>query len=256
VRLPPFWIEQPASWFAQAEAQFHLAGITNELTKFYHVVSQLDARLTAEVDDIIRSPPQQDPYNTLKTELIKRVCPSKDQRTRRLFTLEELGDRRPSQFLRHLRSLAPDMPDSFLRILWTSRLPSNVQTILAGMPEVGLDVAASCADRIMETQPSPTVASASKEHDCMALFQTVRELSCQVADLSRQMASLTVQLNHPGPRGRQFYRPRSGSRHRSSSRGNSAPGSDANNGWCYYHQRFRDQAQRCTKPCSYTTQGN
>jgi hypothetical protein len=73
VRLPSFWIEQPASWFAQAEAQFYLAGISNELTKFYHEVSQLDARITAEVDDIIKSPPQQDPYITLKTELIKRV---------------------------------------------------------------------------------------------------------------------------------------------------------------------------------------
>jgi hypothetical protein len=29
----------PAAWFAQAEVQFHLAGISNELTKFYHVIS-------------------------------------------------------------------------------------------------------------------------------------------------------------------------------------------------------------------------
>jgi hypothetical protein len=167
-----------------------------------------------------------------------------------------MGDRRPSQFLRHLSSLAPDIPDNYLRILWTSRLPSNVQVILAGMPEVGLDVAASCADRIMETLSPPTVASASAGPDCTALFQTVRELSCQMADLSRQVASLTVQRNHSGPRGRQFRRPRSSSRHRSSSRGNSAPGGDANNGWCYYHRRFRDQARRYTQPCSYTTQGN
>jgi len=26
---------------------------------------------------------------------------------------EEMGDRKPSQFLRHLKSLAPDMPDDF-----------------------------------------------------------------------------------------------------------------------------------------------
>jgi hypothetical protein len=40
VRFPSFWAERPASWFTQTEAQFHLAGINNELTKFYHVVSQ------------------------------------------------------------------------------------------------------------------------------------------------------------------------------------------------------------------------
>jgi hypothetical protein len=33
VRLSTFWAERPASWFTQAEAQFHLAGISNELTK-------------------------------------------------------------------------------------------------------------------------------------------------------------------------------------------------------------------------------
>jgi hypothetical protein len=70
---------------------------------------------------------------------------------RRLFTLEEMGDRKPSQFLKHLRSLAPDIPDNYLRILWTSRLPTNIRTILAGMPEVELDAVALCPDRIMET---------------------------------------------------------------------------------------------------------
>jgi hypothetical protein len=32
VRLPPFWAERPAVWFAQAEAQFSLARVNNEKT--------------------------------------------------------------------------------------------------------------------------------------------------------------------------------------------------------------------------------
>jgi hypothetical protein len=99
------------------------------------------------------SPPQRDPYTTLKTELIKRLCPSKDQRTRQLFEFEEMGDGKPSQFLRHLRSLAPDIPNDYLRILWTSRPPTNIRTVLAGLPEVELEAAALCADRIMGTFP-------------------------------------------------------------------------------------------------------
>jgi hypothetical protein len=39
VRLPPFWAERPAVWLAQAEAQFSLAGITSENTKFFYVTS-------------------------------------------------------------------------------------------------------------------------------------------------------------------------------------------------------------------------
>jgi hypothetical protein len=46
--LPSFWAERPASWFTQAEAQFHLAGISNELMKFYRVVWQLEEKYVAE----------------------------------------------------------------------------------------------------------------------------------------------------------------------------------------------------------------
>jgi hypothetical protein len=79
VRLPPFWAEQRAVWFAQGEAQFSLAGISNERTKFHHIISQLDHRYAAEVEDIIISPPQQDPYTKLRTELLNRLSPSREQ---------------------------------------------------------------------------------------------------------------------------------------------------------------------------------
>jgi hypothetical protein len=47
-------------WLAKAEAQFSLAGISNERTTFYYVISQLDHRYATEV--IITSLPHQDPY--------------------------------------------------------------------------------------------------------------------------------------------------------------------------------------------------
>jgi hypothetical protein len=58
VRLPSFWAERPVMWFAQAEAQFSLAGVNNGKTKFYYVISQLDHRYATEVEDIITSPPK------------------------------------------------------------------------------------------------------------------------------------------------------------------------------------------------------
>jgi hypothetical protein len=73
VRVPPFWAERPAVWFAQAEAQFFLAGVNSEKTKFFLVISQLDYRCAAEVEDIITSPPERDPYTTLRTKLVQRL---------------------------------------------------------------------------------------------------------------------------------------------------------------------------------------
>jgi hypothetical protein len=66
------------------------------------------------VKDIITSPPQQDPYSKLRTKMLKRLSQSREQCAHRILTLEEMDDRKPSQFLRHLRSLIPDLPDYFL----------------------------------------------------------------------------------------------------------------------------------------------
>jgi len=132
VRLPPFWPDRPGLWFAQAEGQFELSSATSERTKFNYVISQLEYRHAAEVEDIIMSPPANDPRTTLKTELVRRLSASRDQPLSQLLTHEEMGDRKPSQFLRHLNSLAPDVPDDFVRNIWSSRLPPNIQTILAG----------------------------------------------------------------------------------------------------------------------------
>jgi hypothetical protein len=57
--------------------------------------------------------PQQDPRTKLRTELLNRPSPSRGQPLRKLLTPEEMDDRNPSQFLRHLRSIAPDVPDYF-----------------------------------------------------------------------------------------------------------------------------------------------
>jgi hypothetical protein len=89
------------------------------------------------VEDIINSPPQQDPYTTLKTELVKGVCPSRDhQRTHQLFTLEKMGDRKPSQFLRHLKSLAQDIPDKYLSIV--GHVGGSHTTIQGGTKCIGV----------------------------------------------------------------------------------------------------------------------
>jgi hypothetical protein len=62
---------------------------------------------------------EQDPYTTLRTKLMRWLSLSREQHICQFLTLE-MGDRKSSQFLRHLRSL---IPDDFLHIIWSSRLP-------------------------------------------------------------------------------------------------------------------------------------
>jgi hypothetical protein len=102
VRIPPFWPEKPGIWFAQVEGQFQMAGISNDLTKFHYVIGQLDHQFATEVEDIIVNPPTSNKYEKLKYELIKRLSASRENKVKQLLIHEELGDRKPSQFLRYL----------------------------------------------------------------------------------------------------------------------------------------------------------
>jgi hypothetical protein len=48
-------------------------------TKFHHIISQLEHRYAAEVEDIIISQHQQEPYTKLRIELLNRLSPSREQ---------------------------------------------------------------------------------------------------------------------------------------------------------------------------------
>ena len=74
VLLPNFWLDLPAMWFAQAEAQFQLAAITRLQTKFNYVVSQPNQQQADDVEDIITSPP---PYYRLEVEIVPLLSPSR-----------------------------------------------------------------------------------------------------------------------------------------------------------------------------------
>jgi hypothetical protein len=59
IRVPTFWPEKPGVWFAELEGQFALSNITLDATKFYYVISQLDNKYAAEVEDVITTPHHQ-----------------------------------------------------------------------------------------------------------------------------------------------------------------------------------------------------
>ncbi|XP_028042699.1 uncharacterized protein LOC114252424, partial [Bombyx mandarina] len=115
----------------------------------------LDTRVIGEVEDIILQPSPEDKYGGLKSELIRRLSTSEEQRVRQLVSDVELDDRRPSQFLRHLRSLAGKTltDENLLRQLWMRRLPQHLQAILAAQSELSLDKVAKLADNILEVSP-------------------------------------------------------------------------------------------------------
>lgn len=250
-KLPPFWRDNPELWFLQVEAQFDTAGITQEKTRYAHVIAQLDERYAKEVADIIRNPPQDQPYTKLKTELVQRLTVSEQRRVRQLLMEEELGDDSPSKFLRRLRGLSSTIGDDLLRTVWTQRLPAHVQAILQAQADDTLDKLATVADKVMEVYPgSPTAAAAPNPAVHAASTSSMDALQKRLDELSRQVAALQSQLDAVGPPRRSRSRSRAPATRRETSTSKD-PTEDS--GRCWYHRKYGAEAQKCTKPCTFSS---
>lgn len=240
VKVGPFWHDRPALWFATLEAQFNLNGITREQTKFYYTISFLDTRVADEVSDLITHPPPEYEYTKLKEALIARFTESYEEKARRLLEKEEIGDRKPSSFLRHLRDLAgPAFPERMLRSIWCNRLPPQSQAILLAQKQDSLQDLGELADRLQGIVNNASNCHLITKCQCDS-YQKIETLQGQINELTRVVASLTTES-----RGRSLqkhaarYRSRSHSQHR---------------GFCYYHNRFGKKALKCSQPCNWKQQ--
>ncbi|XP_076549054.1 uncharacterized protein LOC143306154 [Osmia lignaria lignaria] len=249
VKVPSFWVEEPEMWFGQLEGQFQIAGITQDNTKFAYVIGNLEGKYAKEVADIITRPPDTGKYEAIKRQLVLRLSQSEDRKLKQFLECEDLGDRTPSQFLRHLKSLAGDqIPEKLLKSIWRSRLPPTVQSIMATQDKTSLEDASVLADKIYELASHGTMAAVDRPPPISDLERKVDELTQLVEEMTR--------TSRPPWRGGR----RSKSRDRSASRGGFSSRQTAGRTSvpkrkfddCWYHYKFGDKAHKCIPPCKYS----
>lgn len=232
--FPPFTKGILRTGSFQMEAIFVVRRISDQKTKFGHVVAALPPTIVDELSDFLEAVPEVEPYNTLK-EAIRRMGRSEEALIRELFSDLTRDGRTPSQLLRFMKSRLGKniMAEPILRSLWLDRLPTIITQILAPMSEnTPLDQLAGATDRIFS----------QLDHQMTPVH---RSLEKAVEDL-QQVRDLTFALKNRG-RNRFPSRRRFRSRPRSSSRDGDTPSS----AMCYYHRRFGPLAHRCIKPCNY-----
>ena len=107
VKLPEFWPDNSAAWFALVESRFFMRDIKNEWTRYDQVVSSLSKEILHLVLNLVTSPPEEDPYTTLKEWLQSSHELTNYQRIEQLLTMDPLGTRKPSELLGHMLELCP-----------------------------------------------------------------------------------------------------------------------------------------------------
>jgi hypothetical protein len=237
-RLPPFWKPNPTLWFLQLDSVFAASRVTDSSVKFHAAIASLEPQVFALVQDLALNPGEQ-PYETLRERLVAEYTASEMTRVQNLLEKEQLGDRRPSHFLRHIRSLAGTLvSDTMVRSLWLRGLPKRMQELLSVVTANDTDDLARIADKAAEfctqqpicaLQPDPTPSG-------------IAELSKQIENLQTQLAALAVKVD------RMSRRPyRSQSRGRRQSRARTPSPDDI----CYYHRKFGNRAKKCHSPCNF-----
>lgn len=239
VKVPAFWKPDPKIWFLQLEAQFRNVGITVDQTKYDYVISSIEPDILSQVSDILLNPPQDSKYQAIKDRLISLYADSETQKTQKLLSELELGDKKPSQLLCEMRNLASDkVADTFLKTLWLQRLPVNMRSIISVSSE-DLATVATMADKIWELNPiAPQIAATSSITVNMRLIENLQK---QISELSLQVSTLAKQ--RPS---RPYHRYRSESRNRSYS-------GNRHSDICYYHKKFGDKAFKCKQPCTFAS---
>jgi hypothetical protein len=131
VKLPAFWTARPSLWFRQAEGVFanRTPAITRDETKFNYVLKVLPNAVIEHVAAVVENPPAQDKFGAIKAALLAAFDKLDDAKKSELLSLATLGDRRPTDYLNHLRYLTGQDYAAIERAYLLNALPLSVQQV-------------------------------------------------------------------------------------------------------------------------------
>lgn len=257
LKLPPFWSNLPVQWFCSIESQFNIRGINQEQTKYDYVIQSLPQEIVASVFDVMQnildkfgtSEADKTPYTTIKKALVDRHSLSESARIETLLSGIEIGDRKPSEFFRALKTVAGSsdtMSEKLIVNLWMRRLPTMIQVSLKSMPDPNVDTLLSTADNIYEVfrQEKSNICSVSNNYtassnDFSFLIERNKKLEQEISEIKQMISNLN--FNQKGNQSKP--RPRS----RSQTRGRNSKFDE-----CWYHYKFGDKANKCISPCKHS----
>ncbi|XP_058805647.1 uncharacterized protein LOC131672450 [Phymastichus coffea] len=243
-KAPPFLEDKIKVWFMLLEANFNTAHITNDESKYCHTLSSLTTKAINQVEDVIVAPPEANKYENLKEKMIERFTESDSSRMKKLMENEQMGDRKPSEFFRCLKSYGTsNTTDAFIMSVWKTRLPPTLQAHLTVTSETETAKLLKLADSVHEVNHSPAKQiNAVEHHDGLAM-------------LSEQIKNLILQIStRDQGQGRSRSRNRGNKNNRSQTPANNRaqPTSESNGRLYYYHHNFKEKATKCRSGCSWS----
>lgn len=252
-KIPPFWRDDPETWFSQVEASFRTANITVDRTKADFLISTLESEVAKHIRDLVNAnPPPENLYQKLKDRILSAFSTSSEARLRQLLKGQPLGGRKPSHLLTHMRQLNGNQcSTAVLKSLFIEQLPESLRAILTVVNEPDLQKLAEIADKIVERSDHdlalvPVQKQPARDKTCSSLESNdLSDIKSKLTELTKRFASLENKVV-------KMKRERS----RSNSRSSNSKQIVEKSGLCYIHQKYGTKATSCRKPCTWKDDEN
>lgn len=241
VKFPPFWPNDVQLWFKASENLFNLKGIVSEKDKFALLFASLSINQLRKLQTYSADLDFRNSYAELKEALLKIYLPNRDKDLSELLYHTELGDKKPSELLAHMRKLlgGANSP-TILRKLFVDRLPPETRRMLALIDTDNLDMLALRADRIFEED----------------LNITRYQNSFQSSGFSRDFENRNVAFSTPRSNDNivdnSQFKPRARRSLFNESNFKTSPQTKvADKQLCWYHDKYGVKAVKCVGLCNF-----
>lgn len=162
IKVPPFYRQNCAVWFAQLEAQFTIARVSSSNLRYCHCLAALPEDVVLLLD--LTGEPS---YEDLKKQIRQAFEKSKALRLEEALNSLNISGLRPSIALAKLRrsfndaGLVPD--EELLRHRLLRTLPHSMQITLAAHQNLDLSIFAAIADTVWDITSSTPVCPVATE---------------------------------------------------------------------------------------------
>jgi hypothetical protein len=245
IKLPPFWPEDPASWFRLAEGQFALRNVADPVTRYYHVLAALSVDSVRLVRHVLHDDTGPESYDRLRASLLASHSLSNYQKMERMMRLPPLGDRKPSVMLAEMLEYCQEgeSTTAVFAFLFLQRLPREIRVLLSEDDPANMRAIAEKADRLIamhvpQSHDSCAAVAADDVHEdpeVVAALQGARSRKDKTSKRPLQQPTQQKEL------GRQITLPRK----------SQEQGRPLRTSMCHYHAKFGEQAKHCQEGCAW-----
>ena len=238
IKLPKFWMSCPETWFVQIESIFTLKGINDDKIKYLHVITSLPEDVITNISDVVQDPPTVDKFKFIKSKLIQRYSLSDDNRFEKVLNESQLGDRKPSELFRDMKTLANSvLGEDVVFKLWVRKLPKHIQTHIASSSIEEIEEKLKLADKIYDiymASKSNEIFEVNKTECTDKILVNLVETTSLMCENFNKLKIEIAELKNK-PKGFNNFHKK-----------NTFQGE-----WCWYHKKFGNNAQKCVSPCTY-----